>query len=285
MNRLLLAAVKAIISIAVLYGLLSFLAGFSDKQSVLLALLFYGVYSSLSTLSSVKQTKFVPFSVFVAPSLVNILQDFDLVKARDEDWAEIHKGIEKLSEKDWNIWHPQGFVFYFLTEKLIYDQDHRTFSAEELDLHASLAPAVIVRDHEAPDSMFRNYSPHLSLRAGLDFGCILQLILPDWYWDKIKTSEILKTIPASDVSEDHMCGTIDVILARIPPEEFAVHQAMGGGYSKDADQQAVQNRKQARTHFGWKGKTSSGDMYGNKTDGDHNDQAEHRYCEVTHGAI
>jgi len=22
-------------------------------------------------------------------------------------------------------------------------------------------------------------------------------------------------------------------------------------------------------------------MYGNKTDGDHNDQAEHRYCEVT----
>jgi len=80
--------------------------------------------------------------------------------------------------------------------------------------------------------MFRNYSPHLSLRAGLDFGCILQLTLLDWYWDKIKTSEILKTIPKSDVSQDRMCGTADVILARIPPEEFGVHQAMAGGYDQ-----------------------------------------------------
>jgi len=110
-----------------------------------------------------------------------------------------------------------------------------TFSAEELDVGATLAPAVIVRDHEAPDSMFRNYSPHVSLRTGLDFGCILQLTLLDWYWDKIKTSEILETIPKSDVSQDRMCGTVDVILARIPPEEFGVHQAMAGGYVSETE--------------------------------------------------
>jgi hypothetical protein len=132
--------------------------------------------------------------------------------------------------------------------------------------------------------MFRNYSPHLSLRAGLDFGCILQLTLLDWYWDKIKTSEILETIPKSDVSQDRMCGTVDVILARIPPEEFGVHQAMAGGYDQAANERAVQTRKQARAHFGWTGKSSI-DMYGSETDGDHNHEAEHRYCEVAHGAI
>jgi hypothetical protein len=165
MKRFLLAAVKAIISIVVLYGLLSFLAGFSDKQSVLLALLFYGVYSSLSTLSSVKQPKFVPFSVFVAPKLVNILQDFQLVKPCNEGWTEIREGIDKLPEKDWNVWRKRGFTFSFVTQELIYNQDGGTFSAEELDVGATLAPAVIVRDHEAPNSMFRNYSPHLSLRG------------------------------------------------------------------------------------------------------------------------
>ena len=113
----------------------------------------------------------------------------------------------------------------------------------------------------------------------------MELTLPNWYWDKIKTSEVLKTIPKNDVSEDHMCGTIDVILARIPPEEFEVHQAVQIGYTSDANERAVQTRKQARAHFGWKGRTSHSDMYGNKTDGDHNDQAEHRYCEVTHSAI
>jgi hypothetical protein len=216
MNRFLLTAVKAIISIVVLYGLLSFLGGFSDKQSVLLALLFYGVYSSLSTLSAVKQPKFVPFSVFVAPKLVSILQDFELVKPCEEGWTGIREGIDKLPEKDWNIWRKRGFSFSFVTQELIYNQDGSTFSAEELDVGATLAPAVIVRDHEAPNSMFRNYSPHLNLRAGLDFGCIVQLTLPDWYWDKIKTSEILKTIPKGDVSKDHMCGTVDVTLARLP---------------------------------------------------------------------
>jgi hypothetical protein len=81
-----------------------------------------------------------------------------------------------------------------------------------------------------------------------------------------------------------MCGTVDVILARISPHEFGVYQAMAGNYDHAANERAVQSRKQARAHFGWAGKPTS-DMYGSETDGDHNHEAEHRYCEVSHGAI
>jgi len=77
----------------------------------------------------------------------------------------------------------------------------------------------------------------------------LELTLPNWYWDKIKTSEVLKTIPKNDVSEDHMCGTIDVILARIPPEEFEVHQAVQIGYTSDANEASSSDQKTSPCSF------------------------------------
>jgi hypothetical protein len=106
----------------------------------------------------------------------------------------------------------------------------------------------------------------------------------DWYWDKIESKDILKSIPKNDVSLDHICGTVDIILARVPPQEFGVYPAMETGYDKDAYEKAVQLRKEARARFSWKGKSSS-DMYGNETGEDRSDTAEHRYCTVTHGAV
>lgn len=285
MKNFLLSALKAIVYIVALFCLLSFLGGFSDKQSILLACVFYSVFSR-NSLSIAKEQKFVPFSVFVAPNLHNILLDFDLVKPTDEGWAEIRAGVEKLSKEHWNIWNNKGFSFSFVTRELIYNKDWHSFSTEEIDLNASLEPAVIVREKEKPDSMFRNYSPYLNLTSRRDYGCILRLTLLDWHWDKIKHKEILKCIPASDVSLDQMCGTVDVIIARMSTLEFGVYDAfqVGYGYDKDAYDKAVQRRKGARARSGWKGKSSS-DMYGNETGEDRSDEAEHRYCTVAHGAL
>ena len=284
-KNFLLSAVKAIVYIVVLFCLLSFLGGFSDKQSILLALLFYAAFSRSGL--PTKEQKFVPFSVFVAPNLFNILVDFDLVKPTDEGWAEINAGIEKLSKEHWNIWNNKGFSFSFIARELIYNKDWHSFSTEEVDLNASLEPAVIVREKEKSDSMFRNYAPYLNLTSRQDYGCILRLTLLDWHWDKIKDKEILKSIPKSDVNDDRMSGTVDLIIARIPPEEFGVYGVMRGAWDKnmaDAYGNAVQARKEARARFGWKGKSSS-DRYGNETGEDRADEVEHRYCTVAHGAI
>jgi hypothetical protein len=286
MKNPLLSAVKSIVYFVVLFFVLSFLGGFTGKQSIVLAVLFYAALS-WNSLSTAKKQEFVPFSVFVAPNLYNIVVDFDLVKPTDEGWAEFNAGIEKLSKEHWDIWNNKGFSISFITPELIYNKDRHSFSTEEVDLHASLEPAVIVREKEKPDSMFRNYSPYLNLTSRQDYGCILRLTLLDWHWDKIKDKEILKSIPKSDVSDDRMSGTVDLIIARIPPEEFGVYPVMRGAWDKnDADSygKAVQARKEARARFGWKGKSRS-DMYGNEPGEDRADEAEHRYCAVAHGAI
>lgn len=283
MKNFLLSAVKAIVYIGILFCLLRFLGGFSDKQSILLALLFYAAL--LWILLAIREHKFVPFSVFVSPNLYNILLDFDLVKPSEDGWAEIRAGVEKLSKERWNIWSNKGFSFSFITRELIYNKDWHSFSTEEVDLNASLEPAVIVREKEKADSMFRDYTPYLNLTSGRDYDCILKLTLLDWYWEKIKSKDVLKTIPKNDVSVDRMCGTVDVIIARVSPEEFGVHFLMKPGVdSMEAYNNAVKRRKEARARFGWKGKSRS-DMYGNETGEDRSDEVEHRYCSVAHGAI
>src|SRR6266550_1492407 len=144
MKNFLLSAVKTIVYIVVLFCLLSFLGGFSDKQSILLALLFYAALSWTSLRT--REEEFVPFNVFVSPNLYNILLDFDLVQPSEEGWTEIRAGIEKLSKEHWNIWNNKGFSFSFITRELIYNKDLHSFSTEEVDLSASLEPAVIVRE-------------------------------------------------------------------------------------------------------------------------------------------
>jgi len=286
MKNFLLSAVKAIVYIVALFCLLSFLGGFSDKQSILLSLLFYAALSGNSQ-SVTKELEFVPFNVFVIPNLYNILQDFDLVKPTEEGWAEIRQGIEKLSKEQWNIWNNKGFSFSFITRELIYNKDWHSFSTEEVDLHASLEPAVIVREKEKPDSMFRNYPPYVNLTSHRKWGCVLRLTLLDWHWEKIKHKEIFKSIPQSDVSLDQMCGTVEIILARVPPQEFGVYPVMRGAWDKSfagAYDKVLQQRKEARVRFGWKGKSRS-DMYGRETDADHNNEAEHRYGSVAHRAL
>src|SRR6266568_1760826 len=128
MKNFLLRAAKAIVYIVALFGLLRFLGGFSDKQSILLSLLFYVALSERS--HQLQEEKFVPFSVFVIPNLHNILQDFDLVKTTDAGWGEIRQGIEKLSKEHWNIWNNKGFLFSFITPDLIYNKDWHAFSTK-----------------------------------------------------------------------------------------------------------------------------------------------------------
>jgi hypothetical protein len=259
-----------------------FLGGFSESQSITLAVLAVLFYWAI--LTAAKTQRFVPYSVLLQPNLYAIVKDLGLVEDTKEAWAEIRAGIEKLPKEPSNIWD-SGFSFSFVTPELIYVKNLNRFATQEIDLFASLAPVTIPRRSAKFDEMFGPSSPDLSLKASRDIGCILTLTLPDWFWEQIKEKESFKQIPKSDVTQDHMCGTVDVRLVRIPAQEFDVHAALADArYRRDGTTKEVKARNEARLRYGWKGK-SHRDMYGNESGEELSDVAEHKYCSVYHDPI
>ena len=181
-----------------------------------------------------------------------------------------------------------GFSFSFITPQLIYQHGWNSF-ATELDLSANLEPVFTLRDGQEVEenSFIRPFSPRLQLDTwGIDYR--LRITLLDWYWDKIKHKELFKGLGKFDVSEDKMCGTVEVLLAVIPSEEFAVHIPVMPGNSlkahKEAYKDAVKRRAEARERFGWKGEAET-DIDDRETPEDESNTIEHKYFSVSHSAV
>jgi hypothetical protein len=189
----------------------------------------------------------------------------------------VRAGIEKLPKEQWNIWD-SGFSLSFIRPGLIYDRASNSF-ATEVNLYASLDPIVTLREGQKVEEnpIISPFSPSLRFEPG-NYGYRLRVTLLGWYWDKVKNKEVFKGL---DVDGDEMSGTVDVILAIIPYEEFGVHFWVGPGDSGEAHKAALQRREEARSRYGLKGKPKS-DSYGNETSADHSNTIEHRYFSVSH---
>jgi hypothetical protein len=281
MNLAMLNFLKRVIVLVVVFCALRYLGDFPEKQSIVLAVIVMLLYREVIPLSD--QPKFVPYRVFVRPDVHAIVTDLELVKGTEESWAELRAEIEKLPKQPCDVWS-SGFSFSFITPELIYDNGWNSFSADEVNLSASLEPIGLAFSETGRDFGFGPFRPRLDLQAGREFGCILKITLPVWYWEKMKTKESFKGTGKQDVSVDHSCGTVDVVLARIPPQEFGIYEAMRGGYSEEKISKAVTIRTEARLRFGWKGKSYQ-DMYGNEPGDERSDTAQHKYCDVSHNAI
>lgn len=271
------------VAFALVFSGAYYLGGFSQSQSITLAVfavVFYGMF--LSTTNQAQ--RFVPYSVFVQPNLYAIVKDLGVVTDTQDGWAVIRQGIERLRKDPSNIWD-SGFSFTYVTPDLIYVKDSNRFASDEIELFADLAPVTVPFFDPKIDTLDRSYSPHLTLKAARDIGGILTLTLPDWFWEQIKTKETFNYISKEDVSKDHMSGTVDVRIARIPVQEFAVHECLQNGiYAKDGNAKAVKARNRARLRYGWKGKSQS-DRYGSESGDELSDVAEHKYCTVYHDPI
>ena len=101
--------------------------------------------------------------------------------------------------------------------------------------------------------------------------------------EKIKDRSILKSIQNEASANPESC-TVRVTIARLSPDEFVTYAALEGGYNAVTYQKAVEVRKRERSRLGWKGRSSS-DTYGRETSEDRSNEAEHRYCTVSHQAI
>jgi hypothetical protein len=192
---------------------------------------------------------FVPYHVFITPKFHSIATDFDLVKDSDEEWAKLREAIQKLPKEPWNIWD-SGFSFSVITPELIFQHGWNRFTTE-LDMSASLAPVAFAR------KSYTAFSPRLELHAWAD-GYRVKLVLQEDHWDRIKNKPIFAKMDKHDADDDHMCGTVEIVLAVIPQEGLYVHFSVKPGDSLKGYRAAV--RAEARARYGWKGEAQT-DMY------------------------
>jgi hypothetical protein len=264
-----------------LFLLLRYVANFSDRQSLLLAFIAVGLHSGLAQLQPRKQRPFVPYSVFVRPKFRAILKDFDLINDTDENWAKLSREIQHLPKQPWNIWE-SGLSISFLTPQLKYRRAWNDF-VTTVDVHASLEPVFTLREGLNREPNPNIDSPSLRLLPG-NYGYRLILELRDWYWDKIKQKEAIKSIPESNVSRDQICGSMQVAIAVIPYQEFDVHFWAEPDEPFEKLKKVFQTRAQARSRFGWQGQPQR-DGYGRETSADSSNEVEHRYFTLTHSAL
>ncbi len=276
MKKLIQAFFKMLFIVGTIFCALRYLADFSYKQSVVLTVVAFLFYLVRVPPREVKPP-FVPYGIFIKPNFGAILSDLELVKDTKEDWARVRAGIEKLPKEHWNIWD-SGFSVSFIRSELIYNKASNSF-ATEVNLYASLDPIVTLREGQRVEEnpIISPFSPSLQLEPG-NYGYRLRVTLLDWYWDKVKNKEAFKGL---DVDGDEMSGTVDVLLAIIPYEEFGIYFSSKPGDSGESYKTALQRRAEARSRYGWKGKSKS-DRYGNETDADRSNTIEHRYFSVSH---
>lgn len=276
MKNLLQAIVKMLFIVGAIFSAFRYLADFSFKQSGVLTVIAFLFYLMRVAPREAKPP-FVPYGIFVKPNFPAILADLELVKNTKEDWARVRAEIEKVPKEQWNIWD-SGFSLSFVRPGLIYNKASNSF-ATEVNLYASLDPIVTLREGQKVDEnpIIKPFSPSLELRQG-NYGYRLRVTLLGWYWDRVKNKEMFKGF---DVDGDEMSGTVDVLLAVIPYEEFGIYFVSEPGASVEAYNDAIGRRAEARSRYGWKGKPKS-DSYGNETGADRSNTIEHRYFNMSH---
>jgi hypothetical protein len=250
-----LLAIRLLIVIAA-FCALRYLAGFSDTQSVALAIAVWLLWRPW--FRQPEPLPFEPYSLSVRPNLHATLTDFELVKPTDEDWAKLRAGIEQVPKKPWNIWEYPELWVSFITAQLIYENYWSRF-ATEVDVNASLRPIGIQDRH--PVVSQRNYDeepfqlgvfePSLGLKTGRG-GFSLSIRLPDWYWETLRDKQIFKGIAREDVRSEPMCGSVEVPLAVIPFEEFIVYQPQRPEVDYEAKKAAYElaiKRRAAARHY------------------------------------
>jgi len=102
--------VKGLFFLALLYALFRYVGEFSERESVVLAMVAwigYGLYERLNIPRV--ETVFTPFRVSFFPNWYELLLDFKLIKDK-EDWKRLCEAEDKLPASQFRVFK-QGFSF------------------------------------------------------------------------------------------------------------------------------------------------------------------------------
>jgi hypothetical protein len=284
--------VRAILFAGLLYVLFRYVAEFSDRQSIVLAVVAwvgYGLYESLN-LSRKSVDVFTPFCVSFFPNWYELLSDFKLIKDK-EDWKQLCEAENKIPPSKFNVFK-QGFSFTVikppseegLLPGLAFWNNQKVFLNE-----LELSEPVI--EEEGDELRFGRFGekhkffdhpsfaslPRVVFRWGAH-GYEIGLEVQNGWWEERCKSGELKELAKTKERTDHLCGTTRLVIATLPYTEFAVYYQRID-YDKLAKSQAEWD-KQLEAN-GWKRKEEDKDSEIR----DPWSHVEHKYFSVSHRSI
>jgi hypothetical protein len=234
------------------------------------------------------EDSFVPYRAGIRVHLPHVLTDFDLaslviLEGGGWDWQhELEAGIAALPPGRWNIWH-SPFNLEVISPALVYHCEKRYF-ATRVRMSATLSPLQITQDNQVVithEDLLTSFPPRLSLVGSVGGLLELKITLPNPYWEQVRHKGALKDLLASF---QPFSNDVEVTLAVIPPEEFGVISRWRAS-GREARQDAVRRRAEARVRFGWKGEAQKETDYTSSETADASNSIEHKYAMVWHSEL
>jgi hypothetical protein len=210
---------KLIAAVAVMVAVLVFLANFSLRQSVVLAVVIVLLGHDVMNMSPKPNFRFSPYWTYVVPNWRAILCDYKLYRDEDE-WREVQSVMSALAEAN-KTTVDYNFGFYYTTIRaespehpmLVYrDNSFRS----SVDYWSYLKP---FSRNPWPDSLEPLGALALFMKLGSNGGFDLGIQVPSNWWEKLKP---LCPTPLAE-RFDYACGCVNLTIAVLPYAEFGMY--------------------------------------------------------------
>ena len=264
-----------------LYLVLAYIAEFSMRQSMVLALLIASLARGIASAARKPARRFSPYYVRVNPYWPQLLTDFKLID-KDEEWHAIQKSFEDLPSTEYRFLR-SGVCFTVVHQSenfertLIYSNNRRVF-VSEVDFEDDMEPIKIERKREIRGEKYQDVRFLMKFSGdGYDLG----MRVPDWWWDEVKAS---CPTPMKE-HRDYPTGYVELVLTTISYREFDLYwepvEWSSTFFNKTA-KQIRDRRNEQRKKFGWK-TVEHEDIP--ELSIDWPESIEHKYFNVEHRAI
>jgi hypothetical protein len=268
-----------------LFCVLLYIADFSVRQSIVLAVLLALLAVYAAELSQVREFRFCPYSLSIKPNWFDILTDFKIV-AKPEYWEILQKHINDSALTEYSLLR-DNIIFTVIqsentnTNRLVYRSTipYHGYFLSHIDISEAINPISFERTKDF-EAIYGKDVPRLFMSSGVD-GYNLGITLPDKYWNEMKSN---CPKPLHEKFE-HAMGRVELTLAIIPYCEFDLYweplKSRSTFYEKTIPQMR-QTRDEQRKRFGWKkkGHPDLPELTINWPD-----VIEHKYFTVEHGQI
>lgn len=265
------------------FVLLLYVAEFSLRQSIVLAILLTSLSRGLESLRTKPTIHLTPYYVRVVPKWLPLLVDYKLI-GNEEEWWSILKSLETLPVAEHGLlrW---GVFFTVIQQSedfertLVFMNHHRSF-ASKVDYHENIEHLKM--DRNASEGYKRNWTPRFFMVRKPD-GYALGLRVPDWWWERAKYS-----CPSPlEEQKDYACGQVELTLTVVPYKEFDVYLESSDWHNNPTDSERtvkkiVAARDEQRAKFKWKCDTRQNDS---ELRIDWPEAIEHKYFHVEHNEI
>lgn len=203
--------VKMLVGAGIIFLVFRYAGGFSEQQSVFLALAFWVIYSVVT--ESRREDEFEPYFVSIEPKWYELLRDYKLVK--DEDWKAFSDKMNALSESEYHVLR-QGFRFTVLkplpSNSLIYRDDRKHFHGN-LDFRERIEEIeLLLPETKVP------FSPSIFVKWGSE-GYDIGITTPESFKKSYHPLDNLELVTVAtlpyEIFRSYMTRSIDYGLLRI----------------------------------------------------------------------